>query len=214
MLIILKKIRHLLGNIKHYLEKKLIIIDANRCQKRIQKKISSLKGKKKIRVAFLQMYATSCQNLCIFEAMLQSDSFDPYFIVNPDIARSYENLLEQYNKTVNMLTSKYGKERVLLGYNVYTKEFTDYSNDFDLMNTNNPYDIMAHKYFKIKYWGQKCIPIFYISYFYMGRCPVTAENFSQYQFNYIWKIFVENETAVEIAKDVELIKGKDRKSVV
>jgi len=97
----------------------------------------------------------------------------------------------------------------LLGYDVKTKEFTDYSKCFDLMNTNNPYDIMAHKYFRIKYWGKQCIPIFYISYFYMGRCPVTAENFSQSQFNYIWKIFVENESAVAIAKDVELIKGRN-----
>lgn len=206
---ILKSIRHLFGNIKRFCIKQFTIVDAKRCQRKIFKKIESLKNKKKVKVAFLQMYATSCQNLCIFERMLRSDVYDPYFIVNPDVARSYENLIEQYEKTIKMLTEKYGSERVLLGYNIETKEFTDYSNEFDLMNTNNPYDVMAHKYFKINYWGRKCIPIFYISYFYMGRCPVTAENFTQHHFNYIWKIFVENESAVSIAKEVELIKGKN-----
>ena len=206
---LLKSIRHKLGNIKRLFIKKITIIDAPRCQKKILKNIEALKAKKKIKVAFLQMYATSCQNLCIFERMLKSDLFEPYFIVNPDVSRSYENLIEQYEKTIKMLSEKYGTERVLLGYNIETKQFTDYSKDFDMMNTNNPYDVMAHMYFKIKYWGRKGVPIFYISYFYMGRCPVTAENFSQPQFNYIWKIFVENESAVSIAKEVELIKGKN-----
>ena len=205
----LKKIRHYLGNVKRYLIKLFIKIDATRCQKKIKRNVKALECKDKIKVAFLQMYATSCQNLCIFDRMLQSDLFDPYFIVNPDISRSYENMIEQYEKTIKMLKEKYGSERVLLGYDLEKKVFSDYSNDFDIMNTNNPYDVMAHKYFKIQYWGKKCIPIFYISYFYMGRCHVTAENFSQPQFNYMWKVFVENETAVSIAKEVELIHGKN-----
>ena len=94
---ILKQIRHSLGNIKRYFIKKITLIDADLCQKKIQNNIDLIKGKKQIKVAFLHMYATDCQNLCIYEAMLKSDLFDPYFIVNPDIYRSYDNLLEQYS---------------------------------------------------------------------------------------------------------------------
>ncbi len=204
-----KKIRHFLGRIKRFIGKLYTRIDAVLYQRKIQKKIQTLHSKKTIKVAFLHMYATSCQNLCIFDKMLESDLFDPYFIVNPDVARSYDNLIEQYSRTVKFLTEKYGISRVLLGYDVNKKTYTDYTQEFDFMTTNNPYDDMAHKYFKIKYWGKKSIPIFYISYFYMGRCTVTVENFRQFHFNYIWKIFVENECARSIAKEVEIIKGKN-----
>lgn len=179
-------------------------------QKDIQKQIRILKNSgRKLKVAFLHMYATDCQNLIIFEKMLDSEKFDPYFIVNPDVFRSTENFNLQYSKSIDMLRNKYGNDRILLGYDVLEKRFNDYSEQFDIMTTNNPYDHMAHQYFKISYWGKKSIPIFYISYFYMGRCHVTAENFSQKSFNYIWKVFVENESAFGISEKYEIIKGKN-----
>lgn len=205
----IKEIRHRLGNVKRFFSKFVLLLDANICQKKINNKILLLKNKEKIKVAFLHMYATDCQNLCIFEAMINSDFFDPYFIVNPDVFRSYDNLIFQYNRTIKNLKEKYGSERVICGYDTDTKVFFDFTKDFDLMTTNNPYDIMAHKYFTIKYWGKRGIPVFYISYFYMGRCKVTEENFRLPQFNYIWKIFVENNSTVEIARKTELLKGKN-----
>lgn len=179
----------------------------NRIINRRVKKL--LHTEKQIKVAFLHMYATDCQNLCIFEKMLQNKLFDPFFIVNPDISRSKENFDLQYKKSVELLEQRYGKSRVLNGYDYKKNVFIDYSKNFDIMTTNNPYDVMAHKYFKISYWGKKNIPIFYISYFYMGRCHVTAENFQQKSFNYIWKIFVENKAVVKIAEQVELLCGKN-----
>ncbi len=81
------KINKLL-NIKYY----------NSIQNNLHKTIDKLKKRynngKKLKVAFLYMYATSCQNISIFDKMLSPESiFDPYFIVNPDIFRSKENTI-------------------------------------------------------------------------------------------------------------------------
>lgn len=201
---------HFLYNALKFIYNLILFFYFSKKQKNIQKRINVLKRtNRKLKVAFLHMYATDCQNLIVFEKMLGSEEFDPYFIVNPDVFRSIENFNLQYIKSIDMLRNRYGNDRILLGYDLSEKKFNDYSEQFDMMTTNNPYDHMAHQYFKISYWGKKGIPIFYISYFYMGRCHVTAENFSQKSFNYIWKIFVENESAFAISKKYEILKGKN-----
>ena len=48
---------------------------------------------KKIKVAFLCMYSTDCQNFNIFEKMLNDVMFDPYFIINPDVSKDKKYFL-------------------------------------------------------------------------------------------------------------------------
>lgn len=162
-----------------------------------------------MRVAFLHMYITSCQNITIFEKMLEDENFDPFFIVNPDVYRSKENFDFQYQRTLLQLREKYGAERVLEGYDYENNEYIDYTDSFDVMTTNNPYDAMAHPYFQIKYWADKYIPIFYISYFYMGRCNVSVDNLKMPEFNMFWKIFSENNSVKQLAGKYQKIKGKN-----
>ncbi len=163
---------------------------------------------KKIKVAFLHMYITSDQNVIIFDEMLKSDIFDPYWIVNPDVSRSQENFNFQYERTRTALINKYGVYRVLDGYNFDTNEFIDYTNDFDLVTTSTPYEKMAHKLFQVRTWAVK-IPMFYISYFYMGRCYVTISNLQGEQFNYFWKIFSENNYVKKLAEEYQILKGEN-----
>lgn len=181
----------------------------NAYKKRISKLSEKYKNGEKIKVAFLHMYATSIQDVCVFDEMLKDDVFEPYFIVNPDVYRSKENFDYNYNRTKNELIEKYGNERVLDGYNYEKDEYVDYTNNFDIATTNNPYDAMAHQYFKIKYWALKKIPMFYISYFYMGRCHVTVDNLINNEFSYLWTIFAENKTVLDLAKKYQTIKGKN-----
>ena len=183
-------------------------------QKNIQDNIFFLKNKtnkgEKIKVAFLFMYATDCQNLSIFDKMLEDNSiFDPYFIINPDVLRSKENFDYNYKRSKYELIKKYGQARVLDGYDYKSNKFIDYTNEFDIATTNNPYDNMAHKLYKISYWAKKQIPIFYISYFYMGRCFVGINNLQSDAFSYFWKVFVENEYVLELAKKYEIIEGRN-----
>lgn len=207
-----------------FLQKVLDILRGKRCKKHNLKYFEKLqndfnlklknlskkyKNGQKIKVAFLFMYSTSIQNLCIFDEMLKSDIFDPYFIVNPDVYRSKDNFDYNYKRTKQELIKKYGKERVLDGYDYENEKFIDYTHLFDMATSNNPYDIMAHKYFKVSYWGAKKIPMFYISYFYMGRCYVTINNFKIEESNYLWKFFAENNGVLDIAKEYQILKGKN-----
>lgn len=177
-------------------------------KKQIKKLQNKLKTDKKLKVAFLHMYATDTQEYAIFEWMLKSEIFDPYWIVNPDVSRSKENFDYQYKRTKDTLIFKYGKERVLDGYKYDGNQFIDYSDEFDLATTTNPYEIMAHKFFQIEYWSKK-LPMFYISYFYMGRCFVSIENIKSPQFSCFWKVFVENSYVIKLAKKYQAIRGKN-----
>ena len=186
----------------------------HKIQKTVENRIAFLKNKKnngsKIKVAFLFMYATDCQNLSIFDKMLEDNSiFDPYFIINPDVLRSKDNFDYNYKRSKNELIKKYGSDRVLDGYDYNNDTFIDFTSNFDIATTNNPYDNMAHDFFKISYWAKKSIPIFYISYFYMGRCFVSIDNLKSEAFSYIWKIFVENNYVKKLAQEYEIIKGKN-----
>lgn len=187
-----------------------IKLRATYIRKNTESKIQIIRQKPQIKVAFLQMYITDCQNFSLFEKLLEDKRFDPYFIVNPDIARSKENSVIQYKRTYEQLAKKYnigGHKRVLDGFDFVSNAFIDYTPEFDLMSTANPYDSMAHQFFRISYWAQKYIPIFYISYFYFGRCLISINNLKLESLNYVWKFFVENEEAMKLASEYQIIRG-------
>ncbi|EAL5739835.1 hypothetical protein DR740_00295 [Campylobacter lari] len=176
---------------------------------KINKKIKQIKQKNRIKIAFLHMYSTSIQNISIFEKFLENPRFEPFFIVNPDISRSKENFIYQYNKTFNELAKKYGIEKVLHGYLFDENKYIDYTKNFDIMTTNNPYDSMAHKFFKIEYWIKSQIPVFYINYFYGGRCILTIDNLKLHYLNYLWIWFIENKEVLKLAKKHRIKKDKN-----
>ncbi len=162
----------------------------------------------RIKVAFLHMYASSLQCYGIFDKMLNSEIFDPYWIVNPDVLRSKENFDKQYEHTKETLIAKYGIHRVLDGYDYKNDKFIDFTDQFDLATTTNPYEGMANKLFQIRYWTSK-VPMFYISYFYMGRCFVTVTNLKNPQFNHFSWIFAENNFVKELAEKYQAVQGRN-----
>ncbi|MBZ7949038.1 CDP-glycerol glycerophosphotransferase family protein [Campylobacter molothri] len=176
---------------------------------KLKLKLKKIKTKSKIKIAFLCMYSTDIQNISIFDKLLNNSKFDPYFIVNPDCSRSDKNLIHQYDKTFNELVQIYGTKKVLHGYIADENKFIDYSSEFDIMTTNNPYDSMSHTFFKIEYWIKKNIPVFYISYFYSGRCIITIQNLRLYYLNYLWIWFVENKEVLRLANKYRIKKAKN-----
>ncbi len=168
-----------------------------------------IKRGEKIRVAFIHMYATEIQDLNLFEYMLESPFFDPFFIVVPVQFGDQQHLEFNYNRTLKELTDKYGGSRVLSGYNIQTQECTDYTGQFELASTNTPYDGLTKEYFKSRYWISKGIPVIYIPYFYMGLCRVTRDNLQRIDFNYFWKVFVPNQYTKSLAKEYMANKGKN-----
>ena len=170
---------------------------------------AKIKRGEKIRVAFLHMYATEIQDLNLFDLMLQSHYFDPFFIVIPVLYGNQDHMEFNYNRTLKELTQKYGKNRVLSGYNLQTQECTDYSDQFDLASTNTPYDGLTKEVFKSRYWTSKGIPMIYIPYFYMGLCRVTKENLQKIDFNFFWKVFVPNQNTKSLAKEYMANRGRN-----
>lgn len=161
-----------------------------------------------IRVAFLVMYATSNQHFKIFEIMRDLPNlFDPVFIVNPDVFRSKDNRDFNYNRTKQELVARFGEERVLDG--VVSGRAVDFSGQFDLMTTNNPYELMAAKEFQIEHWSKKGVPVFYTSYFYMGRCRVSIDNIRMPVYNMFWRFYAENEFVMQLAQKNHVMKGRN-----
>lgn len=201
---ILKKITDILtGKRKTFIQARII-------HKQIEKRVKKLKKKDRIKIAFIHMYPAQCQYFSLFEKLLTDSLFEPYFIVSVDTTRDKEHSNALYLESKKALQDRYGKERVLDGYDMQSDTFIDYSNDFDMMATNTPYDEVTHKYFKIEYWGKKKVPVFYISYFYMGREQLTRLVLRAQNFIYVWRHFVENENIVNIAKKHQkMLRGKN-----
>lgn len=183
------------------------ILNKEKINENIKKIKIKVKNGEKIKVAFLMMYSSAIQDLGLFELMLKSNIFQPYLIINPDVLRSQENMISTYKHTKDEIIKKYGENNVLDGYIIDTGHFNDYSDNFDMMITNMPYDLMAHDFFKIKYWAGKSIPIIYISYFYMGRCHVTVSNLKSAEFSLFWKFFAENNFVKKLSEKFQIIKG-------
>ena len=163
----------------------------------------------KVKVAFLHMYASEIQDLNLFDQMLESPCFDPYFIVIPVLFGGRQHLEFNYNRTLKELAARYGNDRVLSGYDIQTQECTDYTGQFELASTNTPYDGLTKDCFKSRYWASKGIPVLYIPYYYMGLCRVTKENLQRIDFNFFWKIFVPNRFTKSLAKEYMANRGKN-----
>lgn len=162
--------------------------------------------RRKIRVAFLQLFATSNQNFRIFERMMASEDFDPYFIVYPDKLRYKEYSQASYKNTIDFLRGVYGEERVLAGIDGLGRA-VDYTSKFDLMTTSNPYEQMAAKEFRVSWWTRRGIPSFYLSYFYLGKCYVTEWNLKLLALSCFSRVYVENNSVIDLARQHQLIRG-------
>ena len=175
----------------------------------LEKNRAKIERGERIRVAFLHMYATEIQDLSLFDLMLESPCFNPYFIVTPVLFGDRQHLEFNYNRTLKELTGRYGSDRVLSGYDLQTQECTDFTDQFELASTNTPYDRLTKDCFKSRYWISKGIPVFYIPYFYMGLCRVTKEHLQRPDMNFFWRVFVSNQYTKSLAKEYMANKGKN-----
>ncbi len=207
--------RRKLHNIQNRLYKSCFVYAIRRkISKSIEKIAAKYQNGQKIKVAFLQQFITSNQNFSLYEMMLNSVEFDPYFIVNPDCARSKEHAVEAYDRCYDELCKKYGIDRVLHGWIDHGDTYIDYTDQFDIAFTANPYEAMAHDYFKIDYWVRgKNIPMFYIPYFYWGRCMVFVDNLRSSVMDLFYQIFIPNQYCKKMAQKYQFLKGRNMKVV-
>lgn len=176
-------------------------------QKKYQKIIAKKKfsEKNKIRVAFLVVYDSVFASSPLYEKMLQDPLFSPFIVVIPDVARGYENMLYQMEKTFNNLSKKY--ENVLVGYQKNADTYWDMANKCDLMVMVNPYDIMTHNNFSIAHFA-KCgvLPVF-ISYGFFPDYYARNHIINLDSLNMCWKVLVDTHDNWEDVKQYTFLKG-------
>lgn len=171
-------------------------------------KMRQISSARPIRVAYLQLFASSNQNFSIFERMQKDSRFDPYFIVYPDYQRGKEFSDENYAKTICFMRERFGEDRVLLARDEYG-QYHDYSSKFDMFTTSNPYDGLAHPCCRVDHWTACGVPSFYMSYFYLGRCYVTKWNLKMLTLSCFTRFYVENKAVLDAAHDYQIIRGKN-----
>jgi len=156
--------------------------------------------KRRVRVAFLIMYGSDTQLFPVLRQMLSDARFEPMIVLNPDVSRGWDHAVEIYNRTKRELEDAFGPKLVLDGFDFEHWKGVDFTGRFDLMATNNPYDHMAAEEFKIVYWARRCVPSFYTSYFYMGRCHVTLDNLRLHELSCLWRFYLENEYVRQLSE--------------
>lgn len=177
--------------------------------KRIEKKLSSkVKRNQKIRIGFYVVYDSSWGARPLFEYLKNDERYSVSIVVCPDTARGKENEFTLLHTTYNRLSKLYGESYVFNSFDESKNSFIDYSDRFDIISFENPYDSMTHKFYKVRYLIKKGKLTIFNSYAYQGKLKydefflMKSEEYSLF-----WKFFVDNQETVEHAKNNQIIKG-------
>lgn len=174
-------------------------------EKQISERSNSL-----LRVASYVVFDSCFGAYGLMDLMLsQKDKFECKIVVIPDISRGEEHLIDQYNKTKAFFIKKYGKDVVLDGYDENTKEFKDYSNQFDVIYLSNPYDSMVNEVHGVKYLSRKNVLPIYISYGCMPDNYGCKVIMPIPEMSLFWKVFADNQFSYEDYKKFELVKAEN-----
>ncbi len=172
----------------------------------------ALKNKKnqKIRFATYCEYDASFAAYELFDLMLaDKEHYSAKIVVIPDVTRGKENQIRQYKQTKDFFVKTYGAENVLDGYDIESDTYYDLSDQFDIINLANPYDLMVHKYHSIKYLSTKNVLTIYISYGFMPDKYGCQKIMPLLEMSLFWKVFADNKISYKDYKKYELIRGQN-----
>lgn len=134
------------------------------------------------------MYDSVFSAKFLYRKMLEEPAFEVSIVVIPDIARGEENMFYQMQKTSKSLSSY---PNVLQSYNVEQKIFMDFSDKFDMVCFDSPYDTMTHTFYTIGYLSKNTLT-FHIPYGFMGNLKYDLSIFSSLEYSLLWRVYVEN----------------------
>lgn len=175
--------------------------------KTIQKYREKINNGEKIRVAFFSMYSSDFASKSIYEKMRKDPIFDPYFLVIPDIIRGDENMFYQMKKTYKILYAQYNN--VYYAYDFDKKKFIDWSDKYDIVCFDSPYDHMTHKFYTVEYAAKKNILSFYVNYGTMPDYYAREHIINQRALNFCWKVYTDTKENYEDVLEYTDIKGKN-----
>lgn len=190
-----KKLR---GKIKNYLEVCYIKKNHQNVFKKLKLKI---KNKEKINVAFLVRLKGHFPAENVFVNMLNSDIFNPYIVVVPDISLNHKEMIDGMEASYNLFIQKY--KNVFIAYDKKTGDFIDFIKDCDIAYFDSPYDGGVHELYKIKRYSEKCIT-FFVPYSFFVTSYIEFFVKKVENLRLFWKIFIETEYNVKYYKKENL----------
>ena len=193
----------------------IILINEKRLTDHYDDVLQSIRQRddKIIRFAAYVMYDSDYGFDSVFMKMMESESiFIPRVVIIPDVLRGSDYARTIYNRTKNFFIQKYGEEYVLDGWDMQD-EYYDLIDCFDVIYYNNPYDIMAHEFHKIKYSINKFVLPIYVTYGYEISAFYTHMRLCSKEINYLWRCYTDTLFSYNDYKKYETRKGRNVKLI-
>ena len=175
-------------------------------RKKHAKIIEQLKNTDRIRVVFLAIHRSVWKVDTIFKAMLADPYFEPIVLVCPCITFGEEIMREEMRSTLDYFNEK--------GYPTYPS-YIEHQDRWvtlaqlspDIIFFTNPHNLTRPEYYKDAY-------LKYLSIYAGYGIPVSKYNNYESQYNQIfhhavWKIFLQHENSMAIAKKYGAIGGRN-----
>lgn len=203
-----RKIRSKKNQLKEIFNTKKSVRTIRKHYAKIEQRLRN-RGSNPLRIAFYVMYASDFGESDVFAKMLTDKDFLPQIIVVPDVARGREHMLKTYKETKDFLIKEFGTEYIKDGYDEKSDTYFDYSNDFDIISSNCPYDGMLHPFHKISYLNTKNVLTVHTVYGYFVSKYGERELFPQPEISGLWKIFLDTDYTFKAYKKHSICKGKN-----
>ena len=162
---------------------------------------------KKIKVGFIVVFKTSFPMFSVFEKMVDSERYDPYIIVAPNVSRSHHYKMSLLNDAYTTYHGKY-PDRTILAYDSEKDQYLELGAEYPILVFCNPYKHLVHPYHEIEYFLDKPVLSIYANYGY-AAVSFWKEVISTDFYNLAWKICVENSMNNEYLKQNQIIHGKN-----
>ena len=205
----------LVNIVKSILKRGYIKINEKKIESHYERVLNSIRnrGDRKIRLAVFVIYDSTYGFDRVFRRMSEPDSiWEPKVVIIPDIHRGKEFATKTYCRTKEYMISLYGSDKVLDGWNLKDKYY-DLVDGFDLVYFCNPYDVLVHKYHRIRYAAVKSVLPFYITYGYDISSYYTYGRLESLAINLLWRCYTDTEYSYQDYQERETRKGRNVKLI-
>lgn len=159
------------------------------------------KNKEKINFAFFVINNAMNPSLPLINKLKNSNIFNPFIVVVPYTAFETEKMIEEFKKTYEYINKKFDNIEIIKGYDIQRDAYIDISNITDIACITTPYGLVMNELHRASYLYSKNVLPFYISYTSLSKDYYGIDCIlSQDEMKYMWKVFVDTEYVLRLAK--------------
>lgn len=166
--------------------------------------IEKLKGKKRLRVAFLALHASVWKVDAVFTRMLDNPFFDPLIVVCPYVSFGEERMWADMQQSCEYFEGK--GYPFICSYDVAEQRWLSLAEiGVDIVFFTNPHNLTRKEYYQDAYMGYLSC---YVPYHHeVCRYGGDHAQYNQDFHNVLWKIFVPHRYSLDTFKAVSVAKG-------